>query len=154
MDLPHGAWPLTEDQSHLRAYSFRIPWRAIQTHAEARLRLCVVIEFCLCTVLRHHQVHPPVSIVITKRRAARFAVNPDAGLLSWHRRQFSGAVATEPQPAPGVESRCFRLCREKVLAEKNVFVSVTIHVGHTHGEYRRKLRFGRQCHSFKMVSAV
>ena len=113
-----------------------------------------MIEFCLCTVLRHHQVHPPVSIVITKRRAARFAVNPDAGLLSWHRRQFSGAVAAEPQTAPGVESRCFRLCREKVLAEKNVFVSVTIHVGHTHGEYRRKLRFGRQCHSFKMVSAV
>src|SRR6266516_1556324 len=104
MSLADWPLPLTKDQSHLRANSGGIARRAFESDPQAGPGSYIAVKFGFGSVLRYHQIHPPVAVVVAQRRAALFPIDFDSRLLCWDGSEPSGAVAAQPQPAPRVQS--------------------------------------------------
>src|SRR2546425_4786905 len=71
MNFAHGPHAVFEFEPQYRAHSRRIAGRPFEPYPQSRLRPGVTVEFGFRSVLRHHQVHTPVRIVVAQRRAAR-----------------------------------------------------------------------------------
>src|SRR5882724_11875413 len=75
MSLSDWPLPLTKDQSHLRANSGGIARRAFESDSQARLGSYIAVKFGFASVLRYHQIHATVAIVVAQRRAALFSID-------------------------------------------------------------------------------
>ena len=54
------------------------------------------------------------------------------------------AITPEQNTSPGVATHGFGLNAKKVLCEEQVFISITIEIGHTDAKGRGELGFGGQ----------
>src|SRR5207244_10312729 len=61
-----------------------------------------VIQLRLGTVLRHREVEPAVSVVVSERRAPLVPIHGDPGDLPGHRHQRAAALPEQQQSATGV----------------------------------------------------
>src|SRR5881396_330250 len=75
MDLSERSLPLATDEPQLRPDPLWVARRPFEPDAQARLGPQVVIQLGLRSILGHHQIHPPVLIVVRQGRYALFAVN-------------------------------------------------------------------------------
>ena len=69
---------------------------SFQPNAQAGLGRFVMIKLGGCAVLRHGQVHAPVSIVIAQGGATLFAINFYPALLATDCFKIPVAIALEP----------------------------------------------------------
>src|SRR5207249_4805540 len=145
---------LPQDQSQLRSHPSWVARQPLQPHPQPRLASHVVIQLRLRSVLRHHQIHPPVPVIITQRRPTLFSIHLHPALLPSHRPQIASAVPFQPQASSRITPRTLRVHRKKILAQKHVLLPVPVVIPHAHRECRRPLRLGRQHPPFKMIAPV
>src|SRR5207247_3149782 len=72
------------------------------------------------------------------------AVEHETAFLARHGLETAPAIATQPETAATVIARRLGLHVEKILAQKQVFLTIPIEVTHADAESRRHLRFHRQ----------
>src|SRR5437667_4586574 len=114
MNLPCRTGLLTVPQADRRADAGGIARRTFEPYSQPRLRADVMKEFGLRSVLRHHEVHAPIPVVVTQGRPSLFAIHFHPALLTGHRRQIAFAIASEPQPPTRITARTVRRHRKKV----------------------------------------
>src|SRR6266480_1523012 len=68
--------------------------------------------------------------------------------------QLPSAIPSQQEATACIQSRGISRQSKKVLAEKNIFVSVTVEVGDIDAEGGSELRFARQGNGVKMVTSV
>src|SRR5206468_1746264 len=85
---------------------------------------------------------------------ALFTVNLHAALLPGQGGESAMAVAFEPQTAPAIVTRSLAVRRKKILAQKNIFVSVTIDIRDAHAKRRRKLSLARQHDRCEVIATI
>ena len=154
MNFPSGTQAFAKLEAQGGSDARRVTVRSLQSNAQSRFGRHVSEEPSLRAILGHDQIHAPVFVEVTQRRAALLPVNFDARFLARERAQFAGAVSTQPETPSGVESWHLRTGREKVLAQKNVLVTIPIRVRDVHREHRRDLSLGGQIHRFEFRSAI
>src|SRR5258708_660761 len=86
----------SEDQARLSAYAIGISRGSGEAHAQTRLGADVMKQFGLRSVLRHHEIHPTIAIIIGQSATALFAINLYPAFLSWNRPESTFAIALEP----------------------------------------------------------
>src|SRR5207249_2776930 len=145
---------LPQDQSQLRSHPSWVARQPLQPHPQPRLASHVVIQLRLRSVLRHHQIHPPVPVIITQRRPTLFSIHLHPALLPSHRPQIASAVPFQPQASSRITPRTLRVHRKKILAQKHVLLPVPVVIPHAHREGRRQLRLQRQRPPFKVIAPV
>ena len=118
--------------------------RTFEANAQSRMSVGVSIKFGFGAVLRYDQIQPAITVEITHRGTALFAVNLKTALLAWYGVKFTRAVALEKHSAARVVTRRFRLHVKKVLCEEQILGAVTVEIPNTDAKYRRHLSFNRQ----------
>src|SRR5215472_5013770 len=113
-----------------------------------------MVQFCCGSVLRDGEIDAAIGIVIGRGGAALFTVDHNPAFLARNRAQATFPVALEQQSATGVAAGGLRLRCKEVLAEKDVFSSITIKIRDDDGKGWSELRFWRERDSFKMIAAV
>src|SRR5205823_1517704 len=88
------------NQSHDGPHPGWVSSRTAQSHAQSWPSAQVLIELGFRPVLRHHQVEPPIPIIITNRRAPLLAIDLDSTLLARDRLQAASTVPPQPQSPP------------------------------------------------------
>src|SRR3989442_959720 len=101
MNLPDWTLALAAKQPHLGPHSGRIARPPFQPPPQTRLRPDVVKQLRRIPVLRPHQIHAPVAIVVSQGASALLAINRHAAFLARHRLQPSLTITSEPQGAAG-----------------------------------------------------
>src|SRR5688572_3876402 len=128
MQLAGRSQTLVGAKANRRSDSFWIPRWTFQPHAQPRLAGRIAKQPGLRGVLRYHQVRTAILIVISHGGAALLAVNHDAALLAGHRAKPAAAVPFQNQTSARVVARNLRVRAEQILADKEVFVAVTIEI--------------------------
>ena len=99
-------------------------------------------------------VHSPIAIKIADCGTALLPVNGNARFLTRNRGKSSGSVAAKQKSASCVQAVVLSTHGKKVLAQKNVFVTIAIEIGDGEGEGRRPLRLWGQRQSFEMIATI
>src|SRR5689334_1845213 len=92
-----------------------------------------------CPVLRDNQVHSSVVIEICHSRTSLLSINFNPRFLARHGREIPCPIPTEQQTPPRVTPWNFRLVGKKILAQKDILVSVSVEIRNVHAECRSKL---------------
>src|SRR5205814_3827626 len=119
-DLAHRPPPGPKTQPHLRPHCLRIARRPSEAHPQSSLASHIVVEFGLRPVLRHHQVHTPVPVIITERRATLFAENPHSTLSPRNSLKIPAPVTAQPQAKARVVSRRLGVHLKEILAQEDI----------------------------------
>ena len=154
MDLSRGASAVGVDQPDRGSDRGRIGRWPLQPYPKAGCRALVAEELRFAAVLRDQEVNASVAVVVGKRRPSLLSVDHDAGDVTGDRDEFPAAYSPEPQPPARVVPRRRDLGGEEVLAEKDVFVPVTVEVGHADVERWSELRFGRQGDGLERIAPI
>src|SRR5258708_14439597 len=93
-------------------------------------------------------------VVITSCATALLTVCHQPAHLPGNGHKSSPAISPQKQAASGVVTWRFRLCREKVLRQEDIFIAIPVEVTDTDAESRRHLSFDRQRTGFKMIASV
>src|ERR1041385_3630391 len=120
MNLPDWTLAFSVNQPQLRPHPGRIARTAFEPHPQTRLRPDVVKQFRRTPVLRHHQIHATIAIVVSECAAALLAVNRHATFLGRHRLEPSLTITSEPQGATGILTPLFRKCGKEILAQEDI----------------------------------
>src|SRR6266700_2803289 len=146
MDFARRPHLPAELEAHHRSDGILIPIRPLETHPEARPGSHVVVELGFCAILRHNQIHPSVTIVVTQSGPALFSVNFDAAFLARNGLETAFAIPAKPQPAPGIQAIVLGSYGKEILRDEDIFVSVAIDVSHGQAERRSPLGLAGQWH--------
>src|SRR5258707_5485681 len=109
MNFAGRAKVLPELQAHLRTDAGWISFLSFESYPQAWFAGKIAEQFCFSPVLTHDQVHASISVEITDRSPALFAINSHTTLLSWNSAEISATVSFEPQTSACVIARSLRL---------------------------------------------
>src|SRR5262249_9256545 len=128
VNLPDRARLPAKKQAHLRSYSRRIGRPSLHGHPQSGPPLNIAVKLCGRTVLRYHQIHPPVAVEVGQGTPALFSLNDNAALLARHGSESPFAITAQPQAAAGVLPCPIRSYLIEILAQENVLVTITIDI--------------------------
>src|SRR5436309_2302554 len=120
-------WPgaFSKKEAHLGADPLGIAGRSREPNAQAWFSSNITIQLRGRAILCHHQIQAAVLIKIPRGSASLLAVHLDPRFLARNGRKLSSPVATQQQSAPCIVTRNFRLISKEILAQKDIFISVT-----------------------------
>src|SRR5690348_13883630 len=95
-------------------------------NAQSRLAGDISQQVRLATILCYGKVQTAVSIEITNRRSALFAIDFYAAVLAGYHFEMAPTIAFQEQTAAGVISSRLGLDIEKVLRQEQVFIAIAV----------------------------
>src|SRR6266849_8755045 len=147
-----GAFPKKEP--HLRADPVGIAGRPREPNAQAWFGSNITKQLRGRAILRHDQIQPAVLIKIPRGSSPLLAVHFDPRLLARNGNKLSSAVAAQKQSSPRIVTRNFRLIGKEILAQKNIFVPITVEIADIDAEGLSKLCVGGQELPVKVVCPI
>src|SRR5260370_42557906 len=100
------------------------------------------------------KVQSPITVVVGISSTTLLPIDDQTRPCAVDRLQLARAVAEQEETPAGVEPGDGDRCREEVLAQKDVFLAVTIEVRNAGVKRRRQLRLGRQRVCLEVVTAI
>src|SRR6185369_2468432 len=105
MDFAHGSEALPVFETHLRAISKWIPWRAFQPNAQAWFGVDIPEQASLRGILGHDQVNATISVEVGDCRPPLFAVDQNTAFPTRQSTQPAPTITLQPQAPTGIISR-------------------------------------------------
>ena len=116
--------------------------------------MVVAVQPRTTTALRDNEIEPAVGVVVGKGTGTLVAVNCQAGLVAFYRREVGLTEATQPEAAPGVEPVGVGRERGEILRKEQVVETVAVEVSHRYAERGRQLRLRRQRFRLETIGAI
>src|SRR6266446_1605704 len=154
MNFADWAGPFPKKEPHLRADPIGIAGQSREPNSQAWFGSNIAKQLRGRAILSHNQIQAAVLIKISHSSSALLAVHLDPRLLARNGRKLSGAVATQQQSSPCIVTWNFRLIGKEILAQKNIFISVTVEIADIDAEGRSKLCVGGQELPVKVVCPI
>src|SRR5438552_473613 len=113
-----------------------------------------MVKLGLGAVLSNCQIHPPISIVIAERSPSSLPIHFHAAHMTGNHFKLAPPISSQPDAPPRVIPCRLFVHSKKILTQKNVLLSVAVHVTHAHSKGGRVLRLARQRDCLKSPAAI